>query len=267
MLILMLALAWTDPAAVAVATCQALPGIAIRPDDRALFQPLLTAKDLGVLDKAKPTHGLKRVDAATLAQLRSQTTCVAEETNGAGSGQWAVKLTRTAPTITGDGAVGPVTEQTFEWQVTDEKSGRVDLNLTGAAIARRNADEAIGEQDWKRYASSWRALAQRWLDPLLAVDIADAEALQDRMEYSEKLEQTFDKASDGLVQATVENTGDRAVKSLVVDATFESGKTPLHSQTTLGAVPAGGKLNYTLEIPEGAEGKVALHTTDLSFAP
>lgn len=267
MLILILTLACTDPAAVAVATCQALPGIAIRPDDRALFQPLLTAKDLGVLDKAKPTHGLQRVDAAALAQLRSQTTCVAEETNGAGAGQWAVKLTRTAPTVTADGAVGPSTEQTFEWQVTDEQSGRVDLNLTGAAIARRNADEAIDDQDWKRYASGWRALAQRWLDPLLAVDVADAAALQDRMEYGKKLEHTFNKAGDGLVQATVQNTGDRAVSSVVVDAVFESGETPLHSQAKLGAVPAGGTLAYTVEIPEGAEGKVALHTVDLSFAP
>lgn len=262
----LLLLACTDPEPVAIAACQALPGIAAHSQDLPLFQPLLTAKDLAVLGKAAPTRGLERVPAATLAELRTQTTCTVVETNGAGEGRWAVKLTRTAPTIDGTGAVGPAAEQTFEWQVSDEEGGRVDLNLEGAAIARENLDEAIDQEDWKRYASGWRALAARWPDPVLPVDVAAAEALASRMEYTTKLQHAFVGAGEGLVQATVTNQGDRAVQAQVVDAVFESANGPLHGRVELGPLAAGASLTYTVEIPDGAEGNVRLRTIDLALA-
>lgn len=265
MLLFLLALGCTDPSPVAIAACQALPGIAIHDSDRALFEPLLTARDLEILRDAAPTHGLAAVDAATLADMRSRTTCTADEVNGAGSGRWAVKLTRTSPTVSGEGSVGEPAELSFEWQVSDEQGGRVDLNLEGASIARRNADQAIDDEDWKRHSSGWRALAHRWPDPLLAVDVALAEALETRMGYAGKLQHSFDAAGEGLVQASVRNTGDKAVTALVVDAVFESASGPLHARSELGAVPAGGQLAYTLEIPDGAEGSVRLRTIDLTF--
>ncbi|MCK6507680.1 hypothetical protein L6R53_30655 [Myxococcota bacterium] len=263
--LVLLLLACTDPEPVAIAACQALPGIAAHPQDLPLLAPLLTAKDMEFLGKAAPTRGLEKVSATTLAELRAQTTCAVVETNGAGEGRWAVKLTRTSPVVDGTGAVGAPAEQTFEWQVSDEEGGRVDLNLEGAAIARGNLDEAIDQEDWKRYASGWRALAARWPDPVLAVDVAAAEALATRMEYAGKLEHSFVGAGDGVVQASVVNQGDRAVRGQVVDAVFESAGGPLHSRVELGPLPAGATMAYQVAIPDGAEGSVRLRTLDLAL--
>lgn len=263
--LILLLLACTDPEPVAIAACQALPGIAAHSEDLPIFAPLLTAKDMAVLGKAAPTRGLEKVSASTLAGLRARTTCTATETNGAGEGRWAVKLTRTTPALDSQGVAGAPVEQSFEWQVSDEEGGRVDLNLEGAAIARENLDEAIDQEDWKRYASGWRALAARWPDPVLPVDVAAAEALATRMEYAGKLEHSFVGAGEGLVQASVRNTGDRAVRGQVVDAVFESAGGPLHSRVELGALPAGQTLEYQVAIPDGAEGNVRLRTLDLAL--
>jgi len=264
--ILLAFLACTDPSPVALATCQALPGIAVHDSDRALFAPLLTAADMDVLARAEPTRGLSVFSPDALAALRTQTSCVVDEVNGAGSGRWAVKLTRTMPAVHADGSTGDPVTDSFEWQVSDEQGGRVDLNLVASALARRNAVEAIDEEDFKRFAAGWRAIAHRWPDPVLVVDVAEAEALDARMAYTGKLEHAFVAAGDGLVQATVTNTGGQAVSAVEVDASFESPSGKLHSQAVLGAVPPGGTLAYTVEIPEGAEGNVRLRTIDLRLA-
>ncbi len=266
MLIVLLALACTDPEPAAVAACQALPGIAVLETDLPLFETLLSAADIAHLRQAEPTRGLQAVDAPTLATMRSQTSCTVEEVNGAGSGRWAVKLSRTAPTVDASGAVGAPDTQQFEWQVIDEDGGRVDLNLVAAGIARKNAEAAIDEEDFKRFSAGWRALSHRWPDPLLTVDVAFAEALETRMDYAAKLQHSFDGAGEGMVQATVQNTGDKAVAAMRVDAVFESADGPLHARADLGAVAPGQALAYQVEIPDGAEGNVRLRTIDLLFA-
>lgn len=266
MLLALALLACTDPAKVAVAACQALPGIAAHPEDLPMFEGLLSAKDMDALRKAAPTEGLKKVSAASLAAMRGKTTCTAGEVNGAGSGRWAVQLHRSAPTVLADGREGPVAEQDLEWQVVDEEGGRAELNLEGAAIARKNLDEAIEKEDFKRYAGGWKSLAGRWADPLLTVDVAVAEALLERMEYGKQLQHVFVGAADGEVLATVSNPGNRAVAELRVNAVFESSGGPVHSEANIGPLPAGGTLEYRLPIPEQAEGNVRLRTLDLRFA-
>lgn len=263
---LLLALACTDPAPVAVAACQALPGISAHPSDLALYEPLLTAADVEVLRHAEPTKGLAVFSPEALAELRKRTACTADEVNGAGSGRWAVKLTRTMPELKADGSAGEPVTTSFEWQVSDEQGGRVDLNLVASTIARDNAAEAIDEEDFKRFASGWRAIAHRWPDPVLVVDVAEAEALDARMAYAGKLEHSFVAAGEGLVQATVQNTGDQAVSGILVDAAFESAEGKLHSQARVGAVAPGETATYVVEIPDGAEGNVRLRTLDLRLA-
>lgn len=266
MLFVLLSLACTDPSAVAVAACQALPGVAVHPEDLPLMETLLSKKEIEALKKAPPTKGLQAVSAATLATMRSQTTCTATESNGAGSGRWAVKLTRKAPTVTVKGEVGPPDEQSFEWQVTDEDGGRAEYNVEGATIARGNLDEAIDKEDFKRFAAGWRSLAGRYPDPLLVVDVADAEALLARMEYGASLQHVFVGAAEGMVNASVLNSGDKTIAEMKVDAVFESAAGPVHSEAIVGPLPAGETLTYQVAIPETAEGNVRLRTLDLRFA-
>ncbi len=266
MILALLALACSDPTAVAISACQALPGIAAHPEDMPLMETLLSSKDLDALRKAPQTKGLQAVSAATLATMRAQTTCTASETNGAGSGRWAVKLTRKAPTVTPTGEIGPPDEQSFEWQVVDEDGGRAEFNIEGATIARKNLDEAIDKEDFKRFAAGWRSLAGRYPDPVLSVDVADADALLARMEYGASLEHVFQGAADGLVNASVRNSGDKVIAQMKVDAVFESAAGPLHSEVVVGPVAAGETLSYQVAIPDEAEGSVRLRTLDLRFA-
>jgi len=266
MILALFALACTDPTAVAVAACQALPGIAVHPEDMPLMETLLSKKEIEALRAAPPTRGVQVVSAATLASMRAQTTCTAEEPNGAGSGRWAIKLSRKAPTVGPTGEVGPPDEQTLDWQVVDEDGGRVEFNVEGATIARKNLDEAIDKEDFKRFAAGWRSLAGRYADPLLSVDVAEAEALLARMEYAASLEHVFQGAAEGMVAATVRNAGDKAIATMKVDAVFESAAGPLHSEVNVGPVAAGETLSYQVAIPDEAEGSVRLRTLDLRFA-
>jgi len=266
-LLVLLVLGCTDPTPVAVSACQAMPGISARAGDLPMFEPLLSAKDMKVLREAAPTLGLQAVDETRMAELRSKTTCMPGEANGAGDGRWAIELTRTAPVVNPDGSLGDPVETTFEWQVVDQDGGRVDLNLEGAAIARRNLEDAVHDADWHRFASGWKALAARWNDPVLPVDIQAAESKRDRMDYTSRLKNVFDAAGEGLIHGTVTNSGEQAVSRAMITATFESAGGPLTASTQIGALAPGQSLTYTVDIPEGAEGNVKLKTTDLEFAP
>jgi len=260
MLLALALLGCTDPGPLAVSACEAVPGLSTDAAGMALLEPLLIDSSVAILKDATPTRGQEVLGAAGLAQLRAGTTCTADQIDSAGSGRWAVKLTRTGPSVSADGTIGASVTTPLEWQVADTDGGRVEIGLEKANSMRKSAQEAAEKGEHRRAASTLRALSKSFADPVLAVDVAHAEAAQDKAEYDKKLTNAFVAAEDGSVSATFTNSGDRALTDVTVGGDFETPDGPIGADAAIGAVPAGESVDYKLPIPDGAEGSVKLKT-------
>ena len=260
MLLLLTLLGCTDPGPLAVSACEAVPGLSTDAAGMALLEPLLIATSVAILKDAAPTKGQEALGPDGLAQLRAGTSCTADKIDAAGSGRWAVKLTRTAPTVAADGTLGATETTALEWQVADTDGGRVDVGLEKANAMRRSATEAAEKGEHRRAASTLRALSKSFADPALVVDVALAEAAQDKAEYDKKLSNTFVAAEGGSVTASFTNSGDRALSGVTVGGDFEAGDGVVTADAEIGDVPAGETVEYKLTIPDSAEGSVKLKT-------
>ena len=265
MLLALALLGCTDPGPLAVSACEAVPGLSTDAAGMALLEPLLIETSVTILKEATPTKGQEVLGEAGLAQLRAGTSCTADQIDSAGSGRWAVKLTRTGPSVSADGSIGASVTTSLEWQVADTDGGRVEIGLEKANSMRKSATEAAGKGEHRRAASTLRALSKSFADPVLVIDVAQAEAAQDRSEYEKKLSNAFVAAEDGTVKATFTNSGDRSLTGVTVGGDFEAGDAVVVADADIGDVPAGETVDYTLTIPEGADGSVKLKTRDYSL--
>jgi len=145
----------TDPIPTAVATCQALPGLAVDEAGRKLLDPLLVAADLAALDAMPPTAGLQKVGSERLAELRSKTTCTPGKVESAGGEGWAVPMTRVSPKVNPDGS--------FEILLAPEKPAGYDGNfmLTRASRTRKQKD---GSSQTREYVSQLVMLRELFCD-------------------------------------------------------------------------------------------------------
>lgn len=251
-----------DPVPAAIKVCEALPGLSIDEAGRAALEGTLAQAELDAGSKEEPTLGLQVVGTEGMAGLRAQTSCTAGERQSAGSGRWAIPLTRTSPAVNADGTLGEPVVTTFEWQVAKTRDGlRVETGLAKAISMRHSAAEATKEEDWKRVASTWRALAKAYPDPLVAVDVADAEALERRMDTLKGLRAAFVEADDTVVRGEITNRNAVAISSFTVAATFEMEPEPVVVEVQGGPVEANGATTVDVPIPMGAEGGVKLKVT------
>ncbi len=265
MLIALTLLACTDPNPPALAACQAVPGLATDAAGLALLTPLLSAAEVEILTSAAPTRGVEVLGSDGLAALRAQTTCTVTATNSAGSGSWAVSPSRTLPAVNPDGTLGAPIEQTLEWQVVDEDGGRVETSLGIASSMRRSISEAIEQEDYSRAASSWKAIQHTYNDPVITVDIAEAEAVEAEWLYRKKLDGWVESVGATEVVIAAENKGDRDLLGAELTVTFSlaEGTTPV--SVAMEAVKAGEIGRISVPIPEGAVGKVKVKTDRVSF--
>lgn len=196
MILLFALLGCTDPEPLAQSTCEASPGLSTDAAGLALLQPLLPAKSYEILSSAPKTAGHELIGDAGLAQIRAGTSCTIDEVASAGSGHWAVKITRTAPEVSGDGTIGAPVESVLEWTVMAAEGGRVDIGLERAAAMRKSINEALEKGELRRAASTMRTLSKSFPDPALAVDIAKAEAAQEAEEEAKAQAKAKKKAED-----------------------------------------------------------------------
>lgn len=262
MFLLLLSFACTDPNDVAKRACEAVPGLSMDAEGQAVLAQLLVASELESIKGSEQTEGHKLVGDAGLATIRDGAQCTVDSVDSAGSGRWAVVLTRTAPSVGADGAYGEPQNSTLEWQVVSDEGGRVEAGVAKAATMWANAKAARDEGDLMRAASSMRALRNTFPDPVLAVDVALMEQAEEVQSYTKSIVHTFLSAEGEEVIASVQN-GDKALSKLVATATFDVGS----QEIDLGPIEAGAALEYRVPIPEGAEGSVQLTTGSLELAP
>ncbi|MEY3210866.1 MAG: hypothetical protein RIT28_1347 [Pseudomonadota bacterium] len=254
----------TDPVPTAVATCQALPGLAVDEAGRKLLDPLLVAADLAALDALPPTAGLQKVGSERLAELRSKTTCTAGKVESAGGEGWAVPLTRVSPKVNPDGSFGEPETTEFSWIVTEAPEGlRVKTRLEFVYTTRKSVEKAIAEKDWRRVSATWRAIAKEYPDPLLAVDVAEAEAQEARYELLAQLKGVFAEANETEVIGLVESKATVEVPKVKVRISFETAGEPIRVDLEAGPVPAGGNVQVRTPIPEGAIGQVLVEVVEV----
>ncbi|MDG1484178.1 MAG: hypothetical protein P8R54_31595 [Myxococcota bacterium] len=265
MIIALTLLACTDPEAPALAACQAVPGLSTDDAGLAALSPLLVAAEIDLLKAAVPTRGQVVLGSEGLAKLRAQTTCAVTANNSAGSGRWAITLSRTLPTVEADGTLGEPQEQTLEWQVVSDDGARVETGLGIASSMRGSIDEAVEQEDYARAASSWKAILRTYGDPIIAVDIAEAEATEDAWLYRRKIDGWVERVDSAEITIAAKNDGDRDIVGATLTVTFElaDGKRPLSA--LIGAVKAGETGRVTIPIPEDAVGKVLVKTASVQL--
>lgn len=284
--VLILLIACADPKPVAIAACQAVPGIATDEAGITLLEPLLVPKEIELLKAAKPTLGLEKVGAEGLARLRSETTCVIDEVNGAGSDRWQVLMTRTQPEVKVDGSFGDKVERKIDWQAVDTSDGvRIETSLPTAASMRAKVDEAMVGSDYKRVAGLWRGIAEHHTDPLLVIDVDRASTLYDEQYTLSKLQAAFDRVEDPadpkgpqIVVGVVRNKSKRALASAVVTFTFTpevaevvAGAEPLPPpapvvvEVDAGHIDAEGKVEVRTNVPDGVVGSVKVETKSITL--
>jgi len=262
-MIIALLLACTDPGPAALRTCELSPGLSIDAQGLALLEPLLVLDELAVLRGATPTEGHTLLGDAGLARIRKGTSCELGPVESAGSGRWAVSLTRTGPRVTAAGVLGPPESVELSWQVVSSDGLRVETGLTRAASMRASAVAAVEEGDLMRAASTLRALARSYPDPTLTIDIALADAAQEKADYASQLSHVFVSAEGSALSAPLTNRGTYPLASVTAVAIFEgSSEVPVE----LGAVAAGATIEYAVPIPADAVGKVKLETRAYELA-
>jgi len=126
---------------------------------------------------------------------------------------------------------------------------------------RRSAAQAVAEDDLLRAASTLRTLSRSFPDPLLAVDIAHAQAALEKAEYKANLRHVFEAADDTKVIALFTNNGPVPLVDVVAGAKFEGTLV----EVPLGAIAAQETVEYHVPIPEGAEGGVKLGTVSFEL--
>lgn len=265
MFLLLSLLACADPAPVALATCQAVPGLATDAAGLELLEPLLASEDLKALKGAQATAGLEAVGSEGLATIRSKTTCAVLSAESAGSGRWAVDLERTAPTVSGDGTLGEPATQALAWQAVKTPDGiRIEAGIQGAAISRLNAEAAVAEDDLRRAAAIWRAIHKKFPDPLLTVDIARAEAAHHYGEILKKVHAKPVGVEDGKLFIEAANGNEAPVSQVEIKADFEVGENTKSETTVVPELAGGAKLEIELAVPEGADGNVHVEVVKLT---
>lgn len=261
-MLLALLFACADPEPPALAACAAAPGLSVDAAGLALLEPLLVASELEVLRAAPRTAGHALIGDAGVAQIRAGASCTVDSVASAGAGRWAVSLTRTAPTVTADGSLGPPSTATLAWQVVKGDGLRVETGLKKADAMRRSAATAAGEDDLLRAASTLKTLARTYPDPTLAVDVAVAERALEKADYLANLRHVFEGADGGEVVALFTNEGPLPLVDVVALAVFEGAEVP----ATLGAIGAGETVEYRVPIPDGTEGGVKLRTQSFEIS-
>jgi len=238
---LALAAACTDPEPVALEACAAIPQLATDAAGLTALTAVLDPRELELLQAAAPTLGLEKVGSEGLAKLRSEASCVVDQVDSAGSGRWAVKLTRTLPTVAADGTLGEPATQSLDWQVVDGADGAyVESGMRFAVTKRESLRDAIAEKDFMKLAAGWRGIHQSFPDPVITVDIAEAETLDAGWAYRKKLEPQGAGALDKeLVALELMNTGDKAVASGLFDLSFTHGGAKEVVRLTAGAIAPG----------------------------
>jgi hypothetical protein len=270
MVLLLFLMACADPVPVAQRACEALPGLATDPAGLQLLAPVLATVDYDALAAAQPTRGLELLGSDGLAALRGKVECTVGLVEGAGQGRWAVDLERSLPEVLPDGSLGEVKTTALSWQAVKTKDGvRVETGLAGAAIMRASAQQAYEEGDLRRYSSSWRAIAKKFPDPLIAVDIAHAEGLFERDEYRTKIRGKPVAVDDaaGTLKAELSNTGEREVVQLEVRVEFGVGDQTASQTANVDELGAGSTATVEVDIPEGADGKVHIEVVHLELVP
>jgi hypothetical protein len=269
MTFLLFVLACADPAPVAVEACEALPGLATDPAGLQLLEPVLAQVDYDALAAAAPTRGLELVGGDGLAALRAQASCTVGLVEGAGQGRWAVDLERSLPKVNADGSLGEVEVVALAWQAVKTDDGiRVETGLAGANIMRKSATQALEEGDLRRYASSWRAIAKKFADPLLTVDVAEAERVFGRVEYLAKIrgKPVEVNEEEGTLRGEISNSGDRKATAIEIRVDFGVGDQTASVNATVEALEPGATTAVDVAIPEGADGKVHIEAVSLELA-
>lgn len=261
----LLLFACTKPEPAALSACQAVTGLSTDAAGLALLEPVLVPAEVALLKAAAPTRGLEVVGSDGLAEIRSRTTCSVTATNSAGSGRWAVTLQRFLPAVGADGSLGEPQEQTLEWQVISEDGVRVETGLPVADSMRRSIAEAVEEGDHARVTASWKAIQRTYGDPLIAVDLAEAEAVEAAWRYRTQMEGWVEEVLKAEVVVAVENKGERDVSAADLTVTFEVSGEKVPADVALPAVKAGETGRINVAIPEGAKGRVSVKVNGVTF--
>ncbi len=262
LLVMMFGCSGGDPAAVAVQACELLPGLSATASDLALLEPLLSVAEGEALRSAALTEGRALIDDAAMASLRAATTCTAGEVNSAGGGRWAVELTRTGPMLDAAGQPGEPVEKTMTWQVVREDTLRVETGLITAELMRKSAEDAVAEDDLRKSASLWRAIAERYPDPVLAVDVAAAARAEAEHAYIRALKVRFVSVKDGMLLGEITNSN-RDITDLSVEVIFDINGERSPVPVSIAALAAGQKAEVRAAIPEGAGDKVSIEARSL----
>jgi hypothetical protein len=235
----------------ALQVCRAVPGLANDAVGTELLTPLLVADEVDALSQGAPTLGLIQVGEVGLAELRSQVSCRVLDRTGD-----EVLIERTLPVVGPDGAITDALEvRQMGWRLLDD---RVEIGLVDAQARWRRVEGADPEAVVAQLIAIERLLA----DPVLAVDLHNANLLADVHQAQMALTSTFVDARMGVVHAELINNGGRPIKAATVLARFESGAS---ERVTVGPLAAGQRVPYTVQIPEGANGGVRLQVSGVEL--
>jgi hypothetical protein len=266
MLLLPFLLACANPEPAALSTCQALPTLATDAAGLALLEPLLAEADWEALSAAAPTAGLERLGADGLARIRAQTRCTLLSAESAGTGRWAVELERTSPGVTPEGSLSAPETTPLSWQAVKTPDGvRIEAGIAAAAIGRRNAEAAVAEGDLRRAASSWRAIQKKFPDPLLSVDIAQAEDAFAQAEVIRRIRAKPTAVAEGELTVSLQHQGEVPVREIEIRADFGVGDRTESATITWASLEPGSEAELKLPVPEGADGKVHVEIVGLAL--
>jgi len=240
---------------------------------------LVTAAEAAALGQFQPTLGSEVVDADRLKTIRSQSTCRIESMDEKRE-VWTIQLVRTQPKVLPNGELGEPEEQPLTWKAVQEDGLKLDMGLAHALEVRGKIEAAETRGDKRKVAALWRALYERFGDPLLAVDI-------DRADYGHavsylqshinaklvSVDASDEKMAPDRVVALVQNNAKRTATKVQVKFAFEL--TPEESDEaegdaeevqsdkfavikTIGPMKPGDQVELKANIPPGAGDKVSV---------
>lgn len=234
----------SDPKPVALAACQALPQLATDAAGIEALRPHIDPREVALLESAEPTRGMQAVGSNGLATLRSAVQCTVDQVESAGSGRWAVTLTRSQLAVAADGTIGDPHTVTLEWQVAEGREGIfAETGIREASTKRKLLASAAEEHDYMRLAAGWRGIVQSFPDPVLTVDVDAAERLDGGWTYRKKLVPVGAGALDPQTLALqVQNAGEQAVDHVVMDLKYVADGQEGHLALQGGPVAAGATI-------------------------
>ncbi|MCB9779209.1 MAG: hypothetical protein H6742_11650 [Alphaproteobacteria bacterium] len=256
-LIVFTLLGCSDPKPVALAACQALPQLSTDAAGIEALRPHIDPREIALLEAGEPTLGMQKVGSDGLATLRSAVQCTLDLVEPAGSGRWAVSLTRTQLQVAADGTIGEPHDVKLEWQVAEGQGGIfAETGIREASTKRHLLATAAEEHDYMRLAAGWRGIVQSFPDPVLTVDVAAAEHLDSGWTYRQQLVPVGAGALDPETLALqVQNAGDKDVERLVMDLSYVAGGEEGHLMLEGGPVAAGAtvELRGSTDAPLAAD--------------